>query len=125
MIGSPVVQNPDILIVMNRESLDKFQSGLKSRGILFFDSSLIDRPVLRKNIRAVPVPATRIASFMGNTKSANMVMLGALIAETGLLNIPSVTAFFKKYSELGRGFGAENNLNLFFEGVKQIENTKS
>lgn len=125
MIGSPVVQNPDILIVMNRESLDKFQGGLKSRGILFFDSSLIDRPVLRKNIRAIPVPATRIASSMGNTKSANMVMLGALIAQTGLLNISSVTAFFEKYSEPGRGFGAENNLNLFFEGVKQIENTKS
>ena len=41
MIGSPVVRNPEILIVMNEASLDKFQPRLKNGGILIFDSSLI------------------------------------------------------------------------------------
>src|SRR3989338_5832303 len=44
MIGSPVVRNPEILVVMNEASLDKFQPRLKSGGILIFESSLIKKP---------------------------------------------------------------------------------
>jgi 2-oxoglutarate ferredoxin oxidoreductase subunit gamma len=85
LIASPIVKNPDILVVMNDQSLRKFQPGLKQKGIIFFDSSLIRNPELRSDIEVIGVPATNISAAIGNTKSANMVLLGALIARTKLL----------------------------------------
>jgi 2-oxoglutarate ferredoxin oxidoreductase subunit gamma len=85
LIASPVVKNPDILVVMNDQSLKKFQLGLKQKGILLFDSSLIKNPEHRQDIEVIGVPATNIAGTIGNTKSANMVLLGALIGRTKLL----------------------------------------
>jgi 2-oxoglutarate ferredoxin oxidoreductase subunit gamma len=85
LIASPIVKNPDILVVMNDQSLRKFQPQLRQKGILFFDSSLIKDPQLRSDIEAIGVPATDISSAIGNTKSANMVLLGALIGKTKLM----------------------------------------
>ncbi len=124
MIGSPVVLTPDILISMNKVSLDKFCSRLIKKGILFFDSSLIKNPALRIDIESVPVPATKIASSIGNTKSANMVMLGALIAKTGILKKPSILSIFNR-TEPGRIVSAKINTNSVLEGIKYIEISKS
>lgn len=85
LIASPIVKNPDMLVVMNDQSLRKFQPQLRQMGILLFDSSLIKNPELRSDIEVVGVPATDISKTIGNTKSANMVLLGALIAKTKLL----------------------------------------
>jgi 2-oxoglutarate ferredoxin oxidoreductase subunit gamma len=61
MIGSPVVLNPDILVAMNRASLEKFQPRLKQGGVVLYDSSLIRRPGLRGDVETISVPATKIA----------------------------------------------------------------
>lgn len=125
MIGSPVVLNPDILVIMNKASMEKFESRLKTGGLLFYDSSLISKPELRSTIVAYDVPATRIAGSMGNTKSANMVMLGALIARTNLVKQQSLIRVFADDSGfLGRA-GSQININSIMEGMKYIENTKS
>jgi 2-oxoglutarate ferredoxin oxidoreductase subunit gamma len=94
MIGSPVVLTPDILVVMNKASFEKFQPSLKRKGLFFYDSSLILKHSARRDITPVPVPATQIASSAGNTKSANMVMLGALVARTKILHESSVLGLF-------------------------------
>jgi len=85
LIASPIVKNPDILIIMNDQSLRKFQPWLRQKGILFFDSSLMKNSDLRSDIDVIGVPATDISSIIGNTKAANMVLLGALIAKTRLI----------------------------------------
>jgi 2-oxoglutarate ferredoxin oxidoreductase subunit gamma len=85
LIASPIVKNPDILVVMNDQSLRKFQPRLRQKGILFFDSSLLKNPGLLSDIDVIGVPATDISRTIGNTKSANMVLLGALVAGTKLL----------------------------------------
>lgn len=90
LIGSPVVTNPDILIIMNDASLKKFQPRLKQNGLLIMDSSLIKDSVLRSDIEIIEVPATEMSRTIGNIKSANMVLLGAVIARTGLLSETSV-----------------------------------
>ena len=68
MIGSPVVVRPDLLIIMNTSSLDRFQGRLTKKGLLLFDSSLIKAPVLRQDVKAFPVPATKIAGSLGYTE---------------------------------------------------------
>ncbi|WHH59621.1 2-oxoacid:acceptor oxidoreductase family protein [Petroclostridium sp. X23] len=81
-VGSPIVNNPTALIAMNRPSLDKFESTVLPGGLLIIDSSLINRSIERKDIRAIEVPATQLAVDMGEGKLANMVLIGKLVKET-------------------------------------------
>jgi 2-oxoglutarate ferredoxin oxidoreductase subunit gamma len=123
MIGSPVVMMPDILIVMNRASLDRFLPSLRKKGVLFYDSSLITEKLERKDITAVPVPATNIAGDMGNPKSANMVMLGAFIAKTGLLERNSIFRIFDEVKDPRKIEAFRANKEFVRKGMDYIENT--
>lgn len=78
-IGSPLVANPTILIAMNRPSLDKFENDVVSGGLIIYDNSLIDRAPLRNDVAVIAIPATKMADELGNTKAANMIIVGALI----------------------------------------------
>jgi 2-oxoisovalerate ferredoxin oxidoreductase beta subunit len=89
-IGSPLVAEADVLIAMNRPSLEKFEHEVKPGGLLFYDSSLITIKPTRSDIEVIAVPATEIADAIGSTKSANMVMLGAYVKKTGILDLASV-----------------------------------
>ncbi len=123
MIGSPVVLRPDILVAMNRASAEKFQPRLKQDGLMLYDSSLVKRFEFRNDITAVSVPATKIASSIGNTKSANMVMLGALVAKTGILKKSSIVKIFENPSGSLGNTGSKINTSSILEGIKYIENT--
>jgi 2-oxoisovalerate ferredoxin oxidoreductase beta subunit len=85
-IGSPIVSKPDVLIVMNLPSLDKFEDSVQTGGLIVYDTSLIKRAPRRTDVSALGVPATEIADELGNARVANMVMLGALIAETAIMD---------------------------------------
>lgn len=123
MIGSPVVMIPDILIVMNRASLDRFRPSLRKKGMLFYDSSLITEKLAKKDIIAVPVPSTNIAGDMGNPKSANMVMLGAFIAKTGILRKTSIISIFDDATDPRKIEAFRANKELVRKGIDYIENT--
>jgi Pyruvate/2-oxoacid:ferredoxin oxidoreductase gamma subunit len=84
-VGSPVVSIPTVLIAMNLPSLDKFEPDVEKDGLIIYDSSLIDREVGRKDVEVVPIPATKIADDLGNTRVANMVALGVYVGYTGIL----------------------------------------
>lgn len=124
LIGSPVVTNPDILIVMNDASLKKFQPGLKQNGLLIIDSSLIKDSVLRSDIEIIEVPATEMSRTIGNIKSANMVLLGAVIARTGLLSETSVFEALKSSIPQRRKKGIGVNKKAIIEGARFIEDKK-
>jgi Pyruvate/2-oxoacid:ferredoxin oxidoreductase gamma subunit len=89
-IGSPLVAESDVLIAMNRPSLEKFEKDVRPGGILLYDGSLIDIAPTRSDLEIVKLPATEMADSIGSTKSANMVMMGAYMRKTGILDIPSV-----------------------------------
>jgi 2-oxoisovalerate ferredoxin oxidoreductase beta subunit len=82
-IGSPVVGECDQLLAMNRPSLAKFEATVAPGGSIIYDSSLIETPPTRTDVKAIPLPATEIADQIGSTKVANMVMLGGLMAHLG------------------------------------------
>jgi 2-oxoglutarate ferredoxin oxidoreductase subunit gamma len=89
-IGSPLIDTPDSLIVMNGPSLLKFEEKLKSEGLLMINSSLIGNISKRDDIRKYFIPVNDIAIEIGNNKVANVVMLGAYIAASGVLDIVRV-----------------------------------
>lgn len=124
MIGSPVVYTPDLLIAMNRASIERFEAQLKKRGLLIYDSSLVKGFNFRKNIYPVGVPATRIAGALGNTRAANMVMLGALIAKTALLKKTSFERLLS-LTHASRNNTVTLNQRAILEGMNYREDKKS
>ncbi len=83
-IGSPLVNYPDVLIAMNLPSLDKFEDAIVPGGMVFYDSSLIERAVKRTDIKAFAIPATKMASDAGFATLANMIVMGKMLKETGM-----------------------------------------
>jgi len=125
MIGSPVILNPDILIAMNSAAIERFQPRLKKKGLLLFDSSLMNGVALRDNIMPVGIPATKIADAAGDVKAANMVMLGALIAATDILKKSSFDRLYSFTHVPAKYRAVEINKNAIMEGIKYLENKKS
>ncbi len=76
-IGSPMIDNPTVLVAMNKPSLKRFENDVQSGGIILYDSGLIDTPPERDDVNAAGIRATEEADKLGSTKAANMIMLGA------------------------------------------------
>lgn len=125
LIGSPVIRNPDMLIIMNDASLKKFQPTVKQHGLLIYDSSLIKTAHLRSDINYEGIPATDIASRIGNTKSANMVLLGACITKTGLFKISYALQAVENSLSGRKQKIIDQNKEAIIEGISYLENSKS
>ena len=95
-VGSPIVSSPDVLIAMNLPSLEKYENSVKSGGVIFADSSLIERKVARKDVTVYYIPATKLASENNTPTLANMIMMGKYLKEGGLFDENSVTEALKK-----------------------------
>jgi len=89
-IASPVIINPDIAVILNQPSLDKFQDILAPGGLVVLNSSLVTGQVEREDLDVVKIDATEIAAQLGNVRVANIVALGALIEKTHLLKAESI-----------------------------------
>ncbi|MES0349729.1 MAG: 2-oxoacid:acceptor oxidoreductase family protein [Desulfobacteria bacterium] len=89
-IASPVASFPDLAVLMNTPSLIRFEGGVKSGGTVFLNSDLVDVRPKRRDIEVVSIPVNSIAERLGNTRGANMVMIGALVQQTGLVSLKSV-----------------------------------
>ncbi len=95
-ISSPVVFEPTAAIIMNRPSLDKFEPTVKPGGIILVNSSLIDNKVQRTDIKAYYIQANELAEELGNSRVSGMVILGALLELTKVVNFDSVEESLKK-----------------------------
>jgi 2-oxoglutarate ferredoxin oxidoreductase subunit gamma len=95
-IGSPIVSTPDVLVCMNIPSLDKFADDVADDGAIFIDSSLIDREPSPGNRTVYKIPATKLALENGMKGLANMIMVGALIKDTGICEKSAVLDAMRK-----------------------------
>jgi 2-oxoglutarate ferredoxin oxidoreductase subunit gamma len=89
-VASPIVANPDVVVIMNEPSLLKFEPRLKPTGLLFFNRTLIKSKPKRDDIDVIPVEANAIAEELGQGRIANMVMLGVMVKKTGLLKLETL-----------------------------------
>ncbi len=95
-IGAPIVSEPNLVVAMNLPSLDKFEPLLQPGGILIINSSLINQAAKRTDIKVYRVPANDIAAQLGNVKTANMVIVGALIGASRVVSTQAILAAFAK-----------------------------
>jgi 2-oxoglutarate ferredoxin oxidoreductase subunit gamma len=106
-IGSPQLNVPGFAVIMSQEAFDKYGTNLTQDALLIIDEDLVELPDPPPAVRTFPVPATRIADGLGRKIVANVVMLGALSAITGLVSreamlegiLASVPAHTKELNE--------------------------
>jgi len=120
-IASPVLATSQNIIVMNKPSLDKFESKVKEKGYIFVNSSLIDREVQRSDIEVIKISANEIAEKLGNPVIANMVMLGAFIEKTKVIPIDKIKYVVEKFLGEEKKELIDINLKALDEGVKLIK----
>lgn len=89
-IPCPFVETPDMAIILNQPSLERFEPNIASGGLALLNTSMIQRPMERADLEQVQLAATELAHGLGNLKVANIVALGAFIAHTKLLAMDSI-----------------------------------
>ena len=96
-VGCPLVLHPDLLIAMNRPSLEKFAADTAPGGVIVYDSALAAAaPVPGEGVRLAPVAAAPMAETEGLDGLANMILLGRALAETGFAALDVVEAAIRK-----------------------------
>ena len=95
-ISSPIVTTFNTVIALNQPSLDKFEKSVKPGGTLIYDSTNIIVPPRRTDIEIVPIPASAEAVKMNNSKIMNMIVLGAFLTQTGVVELNAVMSALKE-----------------------------
>ncbi|MFW5827957.1 MAG: 2-oxoacid:acceptor oxidoreductase family protein [Alkalispirochaeta sp.] len=96
-VGSPIIhRDATAAIVMNLPSMHKFETELVAGGLLVVNESLIEDAPNRTDLDVMLVRANEIAGEVGSARAANMVMLGAFLAKTGLFSLEAVGEALQK-----------------------------
>lgn len=122
LIGSPIVKNADYLIALNEASYKKFINRLVPNGYVIYDSSIIKNSNERKNINFYPIEASKEASLIANPKLANMILLGAFIKKSNLIDINKVLETINEIIPAKRKEMIEINNKLIMRGFSIFEN---
>jgi len=95
-ISSPYLQIFDTAIVLNQQSMDKFEETVKPGGVLLYDPNGISHLPTRTDINIFQIEGTKIATEMGNKKIFNMVVLGAFLKVKPIVQLDNVISGLKK-----------------------------
>ena len=95
-ISSPILNAYDSVVVLNQQSLDRFESKVKPGGVLIYDSYGIHTPTTRTDIKVYRINAMEATFEMKNAKAFNMIVLGALLKVKPIVSIESVLKGLKK-----------------------------
>jgi 2-oxoglutarate ferredoxin oxidoreductase subunit gamma len=105
-IGSPIIHHPVTAAVMNKPSLTRFGPMIQPGGTLFVNSSLIDMQEAEfAGLKVIPVPTIELGTQAGDSRMANMTMLGAVVEESRVVSLEALIhsltrALDKKYHKM-------------------------
>lgn len=95
-ISSPILTQYDSAIILNQQSMDKFESAVKPGGSLIYDPNGIIHEPTRKDINIYKVEGTRLASEAGNPKIFNMIVLGGYLKVKSIVKLENVEKGLEK-----------------------------
>lgn len=125
-VSSPIITEPNTLIVLNRPSLEKFEKDVIAGGLLIINSSLIDIEPQRQDLQILKIPVTELArEKLGNTRVSNMIILGAFIELTRAVTLESVLGALKKVLPEYRHNLIPLNRQALEVGIKLVKGTES
>lgn len=117
-IGAPIVAHPDIAVVLNRPSFDKYEPLVRPGGLLVVNSSIVTAESGRSDIEAVYVPANAMAEELGTIKMLNMALVGALLARRPILPLLAVEQTLREHLPASKAHLLESNLQILRRGHK-------
>lgn len=116
-IGSPQVVEPEILIAMNTPSLLKFVDNVKPGGTIIVDTTMVDVTVERTDVNTFYIPATQLATDNNLAGGANIILLGKLFKETGIVSPEIFKKAIEKVVPAKKATLAANNLKAVQIGM--------
>ncbi len=120
-ISSPVLTRFDTAIILNQQSMDRFESAVKPGGTLLYDPNGITKFPERKDINIYRIDATRLAVKMGNSKVFNMVVLGAFMKIKDIVREEHVELGLKKSLPARRHNMIPSNMQAIEIGMESME----
>ncbi len=95
-ISSPVSHEYDTAIILNQQSMEKFEPMIRPGGILIYDTNGITHHPTRTDIKIYTIDATLECAKMGNSKLFNTLILGGYLAVQPIVKIENVMEGLKK-----------------------------
>jgi 2-oxoglutarate ferredoxin oxidoreductase subunit gamma len=114
-IDFPKVVQPDVLIVMSQHAYNEYGEDIKPDGTVIMDPDMIPSERDLRTVKIFRVPATKIAEQLGRKIVANIVMLGAFVAITKIMDEEAVKQSIKENVPKGT---EELNLTAFEKGYE-------
>jgi 2-oxoglutarate ferredoxin oxidoreductase subunit gamma len=126
-IGAPVVAQPDIALVFNQPSYDKYEPLVKPGGLLVVNSSIVHAHSSRSDIDLIYLPANAIAEEHGTVKMMNVVALGGMLAQRPTLSLEEVEQALADHFPAAKAHMIETNqlvLQKGFEAARDVVSEK-
>ncbi|MCK4832593.1 MAG: 2-oxoacid:acceptor oxidoreductase family protein [Anaerolineales bacterium] len=117
-IGSPIVRNPDVAVVFNNPSLERFQTEIRSGGLMVVNSSMINVPAERSDIRVLQIAGGEIAIELGDVRMTNMVLLGAMLAANSIVELSAAEQALRDHLPERKQHLVEPNIEVLRRGYR-------
>ena len=120
-IGSPLINEPDILIAMNTPSFDRFADSVKPDGNIFVDNSITNRISGRDDILCKYIPASQTAQENELVGMANIILLGNVLKHCSEqldgVNLETLKGAFNHIIPQSKHSLAEKNIKALMLGM--------
>jgi 2-oxoglutarate ferredoxin oxidoreductase subunit gamma len=125
IVGAPVVARPDVAIVLNQPSYDKYESLVKAGGLLIVNCSIVSSETERVDIESVYVAANAIAEEFGTVKMLNMAAIGALMQRRPILTMNDIEKALADHLPSRKAHLMEANKQVLLRGYEISAAAKS
>ena len=95
-ISSPYLTVFDTAVILNQQSMNKFEKSVKPGGTLLYDPNGILKHPTRKDINIFKIEGSKISAEMGNAKIFNMVILGGFLGARPIVKLENVIEGLRK-----------------------------
>lgn len=117
-VGAPIVSRPDVAVVLNAPSFEKYEPLVKPGGVLVVNSAIVTQKSGREEIDVVYVPANTIAEEAGSTKMLNMATVGALLACRPVLTIADIIQALRNHLPESKHHLLAANIDVLQQGYE-------
>ncbi len=117
-IASPIVSFPDILVALNQPSIDKFAPSIRPGGILIYNTNMCPHGCKRDDIKIISAPMVDIAKEIGNMMVMNMLAIGIIIGNTGIIKYETMEADLTGFMQKKNPELLELNLKAIKRGIE-------
>lgn len=122
-IGAPLVSQPDVAIVLNQPSFEKYEPEVKPGGLLIVNSSIVTLESDRTDIDVVRIPANDIAAELGSAKMLNMAAMGAMLAKRPLFDLDTLFASLQDHLPSRKAHLLGANYKVMQKGYQMAQAT--